>query len=325
MAAVAIAGPGAAQAPKSPPGKVKGGGLLTAQHVREAQAAVVVVNPARLTRSAVAAGLPIDAVWKDIKEMTGVDAKAVARAEVYVTPFPGGNVLFDVAAALRFTTPAADQYARDLLAVPPEKKAGAVAGRPWYESPRYKMGKDDYWAAFLADPATAVLASRRHMMELAPATEKVLPLAAVAEGIDFTAHEVVAIALPGVVTAKLDRLLAGQKEPRYEALKPALARVKAVVATVDLARDPFVRVEFRADSADGAAVVAEALKKLLAELKAAYPDIEKGLRADLPQGYEAAVLATADAVVNRPQVAVEKSTVVVTVARPAELAPKKKK
>src|SRR5262249_20684079 len=158
------------------------------------------------------------------------------------TPFPGGNSAFDVAAAVRFTTASSDKQARALLAIPPDKKPGAIAGKPWYESPRYRMGKEDYWAAFLADPYTAVFAPMRHMMQVAPPSEKVLPLAQVAETIDIAAHEVVVIVLPELVTARLDRMLAGQKEPRYEALKPTLARVKAVVATIDLARDPFLRV-----------------------------------------------------------------------------------
>jgi hypothetical protein len=322
--AAAAVGSGWAQPPKGPPGKVKGGGLYAVRHVRESQAAVVVVNPARLTRSATAAGLPIDVAWKDLKGETGLDAKSVARAELYITPFPGGNVAFDFAAAVRFTGPVADKQTRALLAVPPEKKHGMVAGKWWYESPRYRMGKDEYWAAFLVDATTAVFATRRHMMETAVPTDKVLPLAQAAETIDLTAHDVVVVALPGVIREKLDRALAGQKEPWSDDVMSALERLKVVVATLDLDRDPVVRIEFRADSEEGAAVAAEKLKKLLGLMKAAYPAFEKQLKADLPKGYEAVTLVAAEAIMTKPVVAVEKAMVVVTIPRPAEFTPKAK-
>lgn len=319
LAVVLAATPVAAQPAKKPTM-----GLMMASHLRESQALVAVIDPARLTKSATASGLPVDLMWKDVKEYAGIDHKTVARAEVYVTPFPGGNVMFEFGAALRFTSPVADRQVRAILAIPPEKRAGAVAGFPWYESPRYKFGKDDYWAAFLTDPSTAVFTPSKQMSYFTRRTEKILPLAAAVETVE-PGHEITVIIIPEAITVKVDRMLGNQKEPQYEAVKPALAYVKFVVVYADLGRDPMLRVEFRADSADGASKVAEAVKKSLDDLKAAYPAIEKDLKADLPKGFEAAVLATADEVVNRPKVAIEKSTVVVTVARPTELAPKKKK
>src|SRR5439155_23805755 len=64
--------------------------------------AAVAVNPARLEKSAAAAGFPVADLVKFSEGQAGISPKVIDRAVLYIDPFPGGNVLFFPAAAVRF-------------------------------------------------------------------------------------------------------------------------------------------------------------------------------------------------------------------------------
>jgi hypothetical protein len=321
-AGAVLAGGAPAQPPK---GKVKGGGLALTRYVKDTHGAAVVFYPPKLTKSAAAVGLKLDDAWKAFKDDTGLDARLVARVEVLVEPFPHAKSLLDWAAAVRFTGPVADKQVRAVLAVPPDAKARPIVNLPWYESPRYKSGAGatDYWAAFLTDPATAVFTAGRNMPGLAVPTDKVLPLAQAAETVDLTAHDLTVVAVPDVFLKRSERFFLGRKDATFEPARPALGRVKSVVATLDLARDPFLKAEFRADGPDGAMAAAELLRKGLAELKAVGADAAvKEL--ELPPEFHPAAKAALTALATRYVITVEGGTAVLTVPRPPEFEPKKK-
>jgi hypothetical protein len=304
-------------------------GPVDAKYVPPSFFAALVIDPVRFDRAAAAAGVPVDDLWQVIDMFAGVDAKALDarkldRLTILIDPFPAGNLAFMTAVAARFPagTDARKKLAPVLGGDVTEAKAGDTA---YSKSTKFKMAKVEM-AGYAADDRTLLISAWPDLEAMLKPGGADRPLGAALAKVDLD-HEVVLVATPAPLLKRLaekEKEAGGkQKEPFFEALRPALEKLEVATVALDLGRDTLLRAEFRAADAAGAGVVHDTLKDLLGKAKQAYPEARKEIASGLPADRAAPLLAFLDAVVNTHTLTKDGRTVVLTVARPKELAPKK--
>jgi hypothetical protein len=298
---------------------------VEAKYVPPQFTAALVFEPARLEKSAKAAGLPVAEVWKIVEEMSGTDAKQFERVTFLLDPLPGGNVAFMPAFVLRYPagTDAKKQLVPLLGGEVKEAKVGDVA---YVRSAKYKLAKVEM-AGYAIDDRTLLVADWQTLEPmLKPGGEKDRVLGAELAKADF-AHDAVVIVTPAPAlkrVAEIEKQTGKPTDtPYFKEVKAALERTAAITVTLDLGKETLVRVEFRCDNAAGATVVHDTLKDLLAKAKQAYPASRADLEKQFPPELAKPLLAVADEAVNNHKLTKDGNAVVLTVARPKELAPKK--
>jgi hypothetical protein len=301
------------------------GGPVEAKYVTPTFVAAVVFEPARLDKAAKDAGLPAAEVWKVIEGFSGTEVKQFERVTFLVEPFPGGNVAFMPAFVLRYPagTDARKQLAPLLGGDVTEAKVGDIA---YVRSTKYKLAKVEM-AGYAIDDRTLLVAAwptLEPMLKPGGEKDKDRALAAELAKADL-AHDAVVIFTPAPALKRIAEL---EKEsgkptdmPYYKEVKAALERTAAITITLDLGKETLIRAEFRCDNAAGAGVVHDTLKDLLGKAKEAYPAVRK----DLEKQFDFAkpLLLILDETVNNHKLTKDGNTVVLTVARPKELTPKK--
>jgi hypothetical protein len=300
---------------------------VEAKYVLPQFAAAIVFEPARLDKSAKAAGLPVAELWKTIEGISGTDTKQFERVTFLVDPLPGGNVAFMPAFVLRYPagTDARKQLAPLLGGEVKEAKVGDVA---YVRSTKLKLAKVEM-AGYAIDDRTLLVAAwptLEPMLKPGGGKDKDRTLAAELAKADF-AHDLTLVAVMAPVTKRIAEKEKDSGKPHdapfYKELKPLMEKVEALTVTLDLGKDTVVRAEFRCDNAEGAGAVHDSLKKFLAMAKEAYPDARKDLEKQFPPGLEKPLLALADEAVNNHKLTKDGSKVVLTIARPKDWTPKK--
>ena len=300
---------------------------VEAKYVPPHFCAAVVFEPARLDKAAKAVGLPAAELWKGIEEAAGTDPKQFERVTFLVNPFPGGNVAFMPAFVLRYPagTDARKQLAPLLGGELKEFKVGDVT---YVRSTKLKLAMVEM-AGYAIDDRTLLVASWRDlepMLKAGGEKDKDRVLAAELAKADL-AHDAVVLFTPAPVLKRIAEL---EKEsgkptdtPYFKEVKAALERTEAVTITLDLGKETLIRADFRCDNATGAGVVHDTLKDLIGKAKEAYPEARKDLEKQFPPELAKPLLGVLDEAVKNHKLTKDGNMVVLTVARPNELTPKK--
>jgi hypothetical protein len=314
--AVVLAGAATGRAADGPPAEAK--------HVAPGFCAAVVIDPARLDKSATAAGLTVGDLWKLVEQFTGADAKSFERVTVLIEPFPGGNVAFFPAFVLRY--PAGTDARKQLPKVLGEVKESTANGVTYHRSTKYQMAKTEM-AGYAIDERTLLVAPWPTLEPMLKPVggAKDRPLGAELAKPALTG-DVVLIVTPAPFLAKVAEIekKSGQPtdDPTWTAVRPVLEKTTAITVALDFGTDQLIRAEFRCTDDAAAGAVHAALKQQLAKAKEAYPDARKGLEQQIPPAAKP-LLAALDELVNDHKLTRDGSTVVLTAARPKELTPKK--
>jgi hypothetical protein len=300
---------------------------VEAKYVPPQFAAAVVLEPARLDKAAKDAGLRVAELWKVVEGFSGTDVKQFERITLLVNPFPGGNVAFMPAFVLRYPagTDARKHLAPLLGGEVKEFKVGDVA---YVRSTMLKLAKVEM-AGYAIDDRTLLVAAW-------PDLEPMLKSGG-AKGEDRTlavelakahyGHDVMVIVTPAPLLKRITELEMGSGKPTdtpyLKEAKTALERTKALTVTLDLGEATLIRADFRCDTAAGAGAVHNTLKDLLGKAKEAYPMARTELENQFPPDLAKPLLAVLDEAVKNHKLTKDGNTVVLSVARPKDLTPKK--
>jgi hypothetical protein len=302
-------------------------GPVEAKYVPPPFFAAVVFEPAWLDKSATAAGLPVGELWKAVEGLAGTDAKKFERVTVLLDPLPGGNVAFMPAFVLRY--PAGTDARKQLPALlGGEVKEAKVGDVTYVRSAKYKLAKEEM-AGYAIDDRTLLVApwpTLEPMLKPGGEKDKDRVLGAELAKLDADHDAVVVITpAPGLKRVAEIEKQTGKKtdDPDFAALRPALERVAAITIALDFGKDTLLRAEFRCADAAAATAVHDPLKSAMARTKEAYPEVRKGLGMLFPPEAAKPLTAILDEAVNNHKLTKDGNTVVLTVARPKELAPKK--
>jgi hypothetical protein len=304
--AVTLAGQAFAQPPKARPA------VVDAAYVPPKFVAALVVNPARLEKSAAGAGFPVADLLKLVEDQTGIDPKVIDRAVLYIDPMPGGNVAFFPAAAVRFKQ--GTDAKKQLAAALGETTEATASDKTYLRSAKVQMAKAAI-AGYAIDDRTAIFAPWPKLEEMLKGGKEDRPLAVELEKADLD-HDLVLVVVPKPIHQLLDVGLSSAPPslaPTLRALKP----VEAATVTADFDKDPVIRAAFRADNADGAEVVHKEVKRVLDWASQDWPADRKEIEKELP-GWAKPLLPLLDETLKNPKVAKDGKTVTLTVARPKD-------
>lgn len=323
-AMIAVAGlvgtPATAQKPRESP--------VEAKYVPPSFAAALVFEPAKLDKAMKNTGLPVAEFWKVIVGIAGTDAKPFERVTFFIEPFPGGNVAFMPAFALRYPagTDARKQLAPLLGGEVTNAKVGEVA---YVRSAKYKLAKVEM-AGYSIDDRTLLVAAwptLEPMLKAKLAKDSDRVLATELAKADLT-HDLTLVVTPAAVMKRITEIekQSGKptEEPLFKEIKPLLENVRVLTVAVNFGSEALVRARFRCAAPADAVVVHDTLKGLLAKAKKDYPATRKDLEKQFPPELAKPLVELLDSTTNDHKLEMDgRSGVLLTIARPKDWTPKK--
>jgi hypothetical protein len=300
---------------------------VESKFVTQQYAAAIVFEPARLEKSAQAAGLSVAGLWKTIEEMGGPDVKQFERITCLIDLLPNGDLAFMPAFVLRYP-PGTDARRQITPLLGGEVKEFKVGNVDYVRSTKIKLAQVEM-SGHIIDDSTLLIAVwpiLEPMLKPGGENDKGLTLAAELAKADFDHDVTFIVSMPPT----LRRFVKHEKKvgpedlsAAYKSAKLIMEQTEAMTLTLDLGKETVVRAEFRCGNAWGAGVFQDTLKSVLSKLKDAYPVSRKDLGLLMPTAIGHPVMALLDEGVRNHKLTKNDNKVVLTVARPRVWNPKK--
>lgn len=287
---------------------------LELSHVPPGAPVVVTVDGAKLRKNLADLGVPVDKAIAKAKDEKKIDLESVVRGTLFVEVFPTADTQALPVAVV--TTKDATVKA-DLPKWLESDAEATVAGKKAIKA-KNPVEKKDFFGVAL-DDRTAVLGTEASLAAVFKDGTKAGDLSKEFAKADLK-HDLVAVMAMKPLLAKLKEQYGDLDKivpPAAEQFWTAGKRLESIALTVDLAEDALLTGVFKADNAEGAELVKDALQGGTALLSLALPQVKQGLGAQLPPEAKP-VISVVEALAKASKFKVDGSTVTMTVARPKD-------
>ncbi len=285
--------------------------LRAADLVPPAAPIAISVDAAKLKKNLTALGVAVDKAIADTKEKKKIDLDTIIRGTLFIELFPTAEVQ---------ALPTVVVTTKDAKAELPKwlesETEATVAGKKAIKA-KEKIEKQDFFGIVL-DETTALIGSEPTLTAIfKDGATKGTDLSKELAKADLK-HDVVALVVMKPLLAKLTEKFGDLDKiipPAAEQFWLAGKRLESISLTADLADDTLLKGVFKADNAEGADLVKDALKGATALISLGLPQIKQGLGNQLPPEAKP-VISVVEAIAKSSKFTVDGNTVIMTVARP---------
>jgi len=286
--------------------------------------AAVIVQPYRIAKSPALADLPLGDLWDLIQKQTNVDPRKLDRAIFYIEPFPGGNVLFFPAVAIRFSEAVNE---KKLFADALEKleKKELAKGKEYLNSTTRKMAGVPI-SGYQIDERNFIFAPEPTIRKMLAAEESRTILNDRLKKIESDA-EIILVLCPDPIRKELKQIIkenAGEIPEKWAAHADMPDQIDLITIEINLT-GPLIRAVFETKNAASAKRLSGLLNDALRAAKPYFGQLRKLAQVDFPLSVQELVTVILDEVEKSTTIEQDDSKVVVRTPRTKAFDKAKKK